>query len=172
MDYEAVLSSTTMASVRFCQRRRALGVEKTWAAQTSRETLVAFWPEGGIMKWTIRLEAKTGWGEVTTCEIVVLHRSLGDLTADSVGLSLAEAKMLLAGLQQRIVQMPDPRVRHLPPGLPRLPDTEAAARSTQPHPADLVRHREGRRPSHPPMHLRRRARHARPVVVTAVPRPA
>ena len=64
----------------------------------------ASWTEGAIMEWTIRLEAKTGWGEVTTCEIGALHRSLGDLTADGVGLSLAEAKALLAALQQRIVQ--------------------------------------------------------------------
>ena len=56
------------------------------------------------MEWTIRLEARTGWGEVTTCEIGALHRSLGDLTVDGVGLSLAEAKALLAELQQRIVQ--------------------------------------------------------------------
>ena len=56
------------------------------------------------MEWTIKLEAKTGWGEVTSCEIGSLHRSLGDLTADGVGLSLAEAKALLAELQQRIVQ--------------------------------------------------------------------
>ena len=56
------------------------------------------------MEWTIRLEAKTGWGEVTTCEIATLHRSLDDLTAEGVGLCLAEAKALLAKLQQRIVQ--------------------------------------------------------------------
>jgi len=41
---------------------------------------------------------------VTTCEIGALRRSLGDLTADGVGLSLAEAKALLAELQQRLVQ--------------------------------------------------------------------
>ena len=42
-----------------------------------------------MMEWTIKLEARTGWGEVTTCEIGALRRSLGDLTADGVGLSLA-----------------------------------------------------------------------------------
>ena len=41
------------------------GAEKTWAAQTCHETLVIFWSEGGIMEWTIKLEAKTGRGEVT-----------------------------------------------------------------------------------------------------------
>jgi hypothetical protein len=79
-------------------------VEKTWAATVDREALVASWSKGSIMEWTIRLEAKTGWGEVTTCEIGALHRSLGDLTADGVGLALAEGKALLAALQQRIVQ--------------------------------------------------------------------
>jgi len=56
------------------------------------------------MEWTIRLEAKTEWGEVTTYEIGAVRRSTVDLTADSVGLSLAEAKALLAELQQSIVQ--------------------------------------------------------------------
>jgi len=56
------------------------------------------------MEWKIRLEARTGWGEVTTCEIGTLRRGLGDLTADGIGLALAEAKSLLAELQQQIVQ--------------------------------------------------------------------
>jgi hypothetical protein len=56
------------------------------------------------MEWTIRLEARTGWGEMRTCEIGVLRRRPGDLTADGVGLTLAEAKALLAELQRRIVQ--------------------------------------------------------------------
>jgi hypothetical protein len=56
------------------------------------------------MEWTIRLEARTGWGEVTTYEVGVLRRDFGNLTSNSVGLSLAEAKALLAELQQRIVQ--------------------------------------------------------------------
>ncbi len=56
------------------------------------------------MKWAIKLEARTGWGEVTTYEIRALHRSLGDLTADGVGMSLAQANALLAEVQQKIVQ--------------------------------------------------------------------
>ena len=56
------------------------------------------------IKWTIKLEARTGWGEVTSYEVGALHRSFDDLTADGVGLSLAEAKALLAELQQKIVQ--------------------------------------------------------------------
>lgn len=79
-------------------------MEKTWAAAVDRETLVSSWSESGVMECTIKLEVRTGWGEVTTCEAGAPHRSLGDLTADGVGLSLAEAKVLLAALQQRIVQ--------------------------------------------------------------------
>lgn len=116
------------------------------------------------MEWTIRLEARTGWGEVTTCEIGALRRSLDELTADGVGLGLAEAKALLAELQQRIVQSQI----DLRPGLPRLPEAETATRSAHPHSPDVVRHREGRRPSHPPVHLRRYARHVRRVVVATV----
>ena len=56
------------------------------------------------MEWTIRLEARTGWGEVTTYEVGVLRRDVSDLTSNSLGLSLAETKALLAELQQRIVQ--------------------------------------------------------------------
>ena len=56
------------------------------------------------MEWKIRLEGRTGWGEVTTCEVGVLRRDLGDLSSNSVGLGLAEVKALLAELQQRIVQ--------------------------------------------------------------------
>ena len=56
------------------------------------------------MEWTIRLEAKTGSGDVTTFDVGTLRRAVGDLSADGVGLSLAEAKALLAELQQRIVQ--------------------------------------------------------------------
>ena len=56
------------------------------------------------MEWTIKLQARTGWGEATTSEIGALYRSFGGLTADGVGLSLAEAKALLAELQQKIVQ--------------------------------------------------------------------
>ena len=56
------------------------------------------------MEWKIRIEASTGWGEVTTYEIGVLHRDPADLTSSSVGLSLAEAKAVLADLQQRVVQ--------------------------------------------------------------------
>jgi hypothetical protein len=56
------------------------------------------------MEWTIRLEARTGWGEVQTYEIGRLARRVTGLSAGDVGLSLEETKTLLAELQRRIVQ--------------------------------------------------------------------
>jgi len=48
------------------------------------------------MEWTIRLEAKTGWGEVETMDLVSITRPVLAATSDDVGLSLADAKSLLA----------------------------------------------------------------------------
>jgi hypothetical protein len=56
------------------------------------------------MEWTIRLEARTGWGKVTSYDRSPLRRGLHDLSSEGIGLTLAEAKALLAELQQRIVQ--------------------------------------------------------------------
>ena len=43
------------------------------------------------MEWTVRLEARTGWGEAETVELVSIARPVLAATADDVGLSLAEA---------------------------------------------------------------------------------
>ncbi|SRR6266851_4024981 len=56
------------------------------------------------MEWTIRLEAKTGWGEVETVELVSITRPVLAATADDVGLSLEEAKSVLARLQETMVR--------------------------------------------------------------------
>ena len=56
------------------------------------------------MQWTIRLEAKTGWGEVQTFDIGRLERRVVGLAAHEIGLMLDEAKAVLAELQRRIVQ--------------------------------------------------------------------
>jgi hypothetical protein len=56
------------------------------------------------VEWTIRLGAKTGWGEVETVELVSITRPVLAATADDVGLSLAEAKSLLARLQEAMVR--------------------------------------------------------------------
>jgi hypothetical protein len=56
------------------------------------------------MEWTVRLEARTGWGEVETVELVSIARPVLAATADDVGLSLAEANSLMAKLQEAMVR--------------------------------------------------------------------
>ena len=56
------------------------------------------------MEWTIRLEAKTGWGEAETVELVSITRPVLAATVDDVGLTLAEAKSLMASLQEAMVR--------------------------------------------------------------------
>lgn len=89
------------SNARLCQSKG--GVERSWStlAWEARRFSIC---EGGATEWKISLEARTGWGEVTTYEVGALRCDLGDLNSDNVGLSLAQAKGLLAELQQRIVQ--------------------------------------------------------------------
>ena len=56
------------------------------------------------MQWTIKLEASTEWGEAQTFEIGRLTRRMAGVTSHEVGLTLDEAKALLAELQRRVVQ--------------------------------------------------------------------
>ena len=51
------------------------------------------------MRWTVRLEARTDQGEVETTELVTFSRPAIVNSLAEIGLSLAEAKALLAGLQ-------------------------------------------------------------------------
>ena len=51
------------------------------------------------MQWTVRLEARTSAGEVTTTELVTFSRPGVVGTLAEVGLMLAETKALLAKLQ-------------------------------------------------------------------------
>lgn len=53
---------------------------------------------GANMEWTVKLEAKTLWGEVETIEVGKIERRVVGLTAEEIGLTLAEGKDLLAGL--------------------------------------------------------------------------
>jgi hypothetical protein len=50
------------------------------------------------MEWVVKLEAKSGWGEVETIEVGSFKRRVVWLTAEEVGLTLAEGKGLLAAL--------------------------------------------------------------------------
>jgi hypothetical protein len=56
------------------------------------------------MRWTIRLEARTGWGETQTYEIGPISRRVTGLDADEAGLLLDEAKAVLAEPRHRMVQ--------------------------------------------------------------------
>ena len=56
------------------------------------------------MRWTMRLEARTGQGEVETTELVTIDRPVVDGTLADLGLALVEAKALLAKLQVIMVQ--------------------------------------------------------------------
>ena len=55
------------------------------------------------MEWRIKLEAKTGWGEVTQVENASLSRRTIAVTDEDIGLSLAKGKAIVAVLQQAIV---------------------------------------------------------------------
>jgi hypothetical protein len=48
------------------------------------------------MEWVVKLEARSGWGEVETIELATIKRRVVGLTAEEVGLTLAEGKDLLA----------------------------------------------------------------------------
>jgi hypothetical protein len=56
------------------------------------------------MEWVVKLEAKTGWGDVETIEVGRLERRVVGLTAEEVGLTLAEGKALLGKLARVILQ--------------------------------------------------------------------
>jgi hypothetical protein len=56
------------------------------------------------MQWIVKLEAKTGWGEVETIEVGRLERRVVGLTAEKVSLTLTEGKCLRAELARLILQ--------------------------------------------------------------------
>jgi hypothetical protein len=56
------------------------------------------------MEWILKLEAKSGWGDVKTIEVGRLERRVVGLTAEEVGLTLAEGKALLGELARLILQ--------------------------------------------------------------------
>ena len=56
------------------------------------------------MEWVVKLEAKSGWGEVETIEVGKLERRVVGLTAEEVGLTLSEGKGLLGELTRLVLQ--------------------------------------------------------------------
>jgi hypothetical protein len=57
-----------------------------------------------VAEWRLKLEAWTGWGEVETLEVAHFKRCIVGLTAEEFGLSLDEAKEVLAELQRHVLQ--------------------------------------------------------------------
>jgi hypothetical protein len=56
------------------------------------------------MEWVLKLEARSGWGEVETIEVGRLERRVVGLTAEGVGLTLSEGKGLLGELARLVLQ--------------------------------------------------------------------
>jgi hypothetical protein len=56
------------------------------------------------MEWVLKLEAKSGWGEVETIEVGRLERRVSGLTAEELGLTLAESKTVLGELGRLVLQ--------------------------------------------------------------------
>jgi hypothetical protein len=57
-----------------------------------------------VMEWVLKLEASSGWGEVETIEVGRLERRVAGLTAEELGLTLAESKTLLGELGRLVLQ--------------------------------------------------------------------
>jgi len=66
------------------------------------------------MQWTVRLEARTSQGEVTTTELAMFSRPVMVSTLAEVGLVLSETKVLLAKLQASVLcgQVEDHAAHH------------------------------------------------------------
>jgi hypothetical protein len=56
------------------------------------------------MEWVVKLEAKSGWGDVETIEVGRLERPVVGLMAEEAGLTLAEGKNLLGELARLVLQ--------------------------------------------------------------------
>ena len=78
------------------------------------------------MEWVLKLEARNGWGEVETIEVGRLERRVVGLTAEELGLTLAEAKNLLGGTGSSGPSDPDGGIYHLHSCLRRLPEAPAS----------------------------------------------
>ena len=73
----------------------AARAEKSWSACRCIGKIGAFCGMAAVMDWVVKLEAKSGWGEVETIEVGRLERRVVGPAAGEVGLTLAEGKNLL-----------------------------------------------------------------------------
>jgi transposase InsO family protein len=75
--------------------------------------------EEAVMEWVLKLETRNGWGEMETIEVGRLERRVVGLTAEQLGLTLAEAKSVLGELGRLVLQCQsalnfDPRLEWAP----------------------------------------------------------
>ena len=78
------------------------------------------------MEWVVKLEAKSGCGEMETIEVGRLERRVVGLTAGEVGLTLAEGKNLLGELA-RLISYPDGGIHHPRSCVQGLPEASTLA---------------------------------------------
>jgi hypothetical protein len=76
---------------------------KLWSARRGSGESSLPW-EDAVMEWVLKLEASNGWGEMETIEVGRLERRVVGLTAEELGLTLAESKTLLGELGRLVLQ--------------------------------------------------------------------
>jgi len=99
-------------------------------AQSTRRT------EKGRVTWILRLVKTGAKGEEECTDIMEINRPADLGSIADLGLNLAEAKLLLAGVQQEIVAAP---VRNHTPGVPT--ETGETVEAPPPHLAKTSRRR-------------------------------
>jgi hypothetical protein len=81
------------------------GVEKSWFFRRDCGRLVGSVCRGDfVVEWRIKLEARSGWGEVETIDVARFKRRLVGLAPEEIGLSHEESKQVLAELQRLVLQ--------------------------------------------------------------------
>jgi hypothetical protein len=80
------------------------GVENFWSGRRWIGKIGSSVGKEAVMEWVVKLETRNGWGEVETIEVGRLERRVSGLTADEVGMTLAEGKNLLGELGRLILQ--------------------------------------------------------------------
>ena len=108
------------------------------------------------MEWVVKLEAKSGWGEVETIEVGRLERRVSGSRAEELGLTLAEGKNLLGELGRLILQTQMEEFITCARVCGDLPEAPASARSADPQDPDAVSGPSRRRASYQRVPLQER----------------
>jgi hypothetical protein len=51
-----------------------IGVEKSWSEKLPSAIFEIYWNRRAAMEWVVKLEARSGWGEVETIEVRTITR--------------------------------------------------------------------------------------------------